>query len=115
MPDPAPSPAGTIPAACNRTGHAETPDCSDDPGAWVNWIARGGTRQPAVPLAHHRPRWAQLGGLLLLPLLLSLVLAWSPSLQRPAWCLAVLAMVALMFAEDCDHGRAQLAQAPNAG
>lgn len=81
--------------------------------ALADWLARG--RDCLLPFARHRSRWALLAGLLLVPLLLSLVLAWWPSLQRPVWCLAVLAMLALMLAEDCDRSRATLSHAPNAG
>ena len=63
----------------------------------ATWVAPG--RQILLPLQQRWPRWTLLSGLLLLPLLLTLAMSLRPVLQKPMWCLAVLAIAATVLME----------------
>lgn len=63
----------------------------------ASWAGAG--QALLLPLHRHWPRWSLLLGVLVLPLLLTLVPALKPALQRPLWCLAVLAIAAAVLAD----------------
>ncbi|HVJ37070.1 MAG TPA: hypothetical protein VM687_04620 [Stenotrophomonas sp.] len=63
----------------------------------ASWASTG--RALLLPLHQHWPRWLLLLGVLLLPMLLTLVPALKPTLQKPLWCLAVLGIAAAVLVD----------------
>lgn len=63
----------------------------------ATWAGEG--RPLLLPLQQRWPRWSLLLGVLVLPLLLTLALSLKPALQKPVWCLAVLAIAATLLSE----------------
>lgn len=67
----------------------------------ASWLGEG--RAAVLPVRQHWPRWSMLAVLVLVPLLLAAVLALQPRLQKPVWCLAVLATVGVILIEGQGH------------
>ena len=63
----------------------------------ATWVGEG--QQILLPLQQRWPRWSLLLGMLVLPLLLTLVFPLAPSVQKPMWGLAVIAVAAMALTE----------------
>ncbi|HEY9255521.1 MAG TPA: hypothetical protein VIP30_13400 [Stenotrophomonas sp.] len=63
----------------------------------ASWASTG--RALLLPMQQLWPRWSLLLGVLLLPMLLTLVPALKPALQKPLWCLAVLGIAGAVLAD----------------